>query len=92
MGSHYGICLKELRTPNQGEAIVAEVRTCINVSVRHCLFEVDDIWAKENGLDLQAYRERLDCLNFPPKKNGFIPFIFLCKLKTEASVMRKEKL
>ena len=50
MGSHYGICLKELRTPNQGEAIVAEVRTCINVSVRHCLFEVDDIWAKENGL------------------------------------------
>ena len=36
MGSHYGICLKELRTPNQGEAIVAEVRTCINaVSYTH---------------------------------------------------------
>ena len=68
IGSHYGISLKELRTPNQGEAIVAEVKTCINVSVRHCLFEVDDIWAKENGLDLQAYRERLDCLNFPPKE------------------------
>ena len=76
MGSHYGICLKELRTPNQGEAIVAEVRTCINVSVRHCLFEVDDIWAKENGLDLQAYRERLSKLSSKRKMASFHLYSF----------------
>ena len=27
IGNHYGISLKELRTPNQGEAIIAEVKT-----------------------------------------------------------------
>ena len=59
IGNHYGISLKELRTPNQGEAIIAEVKTCINVSIRHCLFEVDEIWAKENGLNLQSYKQQL---------------------------------
>ena len=68
IGNHYGISLKELRTPNQGEAIIAEVKTCINVSIRHCLFEVDEIWAKENGLNLQSYKQQLDYLNFPPKE------------------------
>lgn len=65
-GHCYGISLKELRIPNKGKAIVAETVTNINLSIRHCLFEVDEIWAKENGLDFQSYRKLLDNLNVPP--------------------------
>ena len=79
IGNHYGISLKELRTPNQGEAIIAEVKTCINVSIRHCLFEVDEIWAKENSLNLQSYKQQLDYLNFPPKEKWVHSIYVQCK-------------
>ena len=40
--SEYGISLKELRTPNPGEAIIGEVEMNFDISVRRCLFLVDD--------------------------------------------------
>ncbi len=75
MGAHYGIGLKELRTPNRGEAIIAEIQLNLNISIRHCLFLVDSEWAKANNLDFARYRQYLDTMSsfrWPPKKPSII--------------------
>lgn len=64
-GAHYGIDLMELREPEEGEAIVAETTLTIDCSVRHRLFLIDEGWAKEHDLNIQLYKEQLDCLCFP---------------------------
>ena len=64
-GEHYGIDLMELREPEDGEAIVAEITLTIDSSVRHRLFQVDEDWAKSHDLNIQSYKQRLDWLSFP---------------------------
>lgn len=57
--AHYGINLKELRTPNAAESIIGKVELNINISIRRCLFLLDDEWVKANDLNLSGYRNFL---------------------------------
>ena len=41
-GEHYGIDLMELREPEDGEAIIGESIFCIDYSIRHRLFLIDE--------------------------------------------------
>jgi Restriction endonuclease. len=59
---HYGINLKELRQPKCGESIIAKIELSTHISVRHCLFLVDDVWAKDNGYDFSNYKRNLDMM------------------------------
>lgn len=61
--SHYGISLKELRTPNREEGIIGEMELNLDIGIRHCLFLVDDEWAKANNLDFSQYRNFLDSMS-----------------------------
>ena len=67
--SYYGIDLKELRSPNSGEAVIGEVELHINTSTRHCLFLVDDNYAETDKFSLPKYKQRLDSIgiNDTPK-------------------------
>lgn len=56
----YGIALKELRTPKEGETIIGELEVRTKCSVTHRLFLVDEEWAVEHNIDMALYRERLD--------------------------------
>ena len=58
--SYYGIDLKELRSPNSGEAVIGEVELHINTSTRHCLFLVDDNYAETDKFSVYQYKRRLD--------------------------------
>ncbi len=75
--AHYGINLKELRTPKQGEAIIGEVELCIKASIRHRLFVVDEEYAKKKGINLSLYKQRLDCFRITNEnkwqKSKYIP-------------------
>ena len=57
---YYGISLKELRTPKEGETIIGEMKINWNIDVTHRLFLVDEDWASEHKIDMALYRERLD--------------------------------
>lgn len=73
--SHYGISLKELRTPNRGEGIIGEMELNLNIAIQHRLFLVDDEWAKANNLDFSQYRnflDRMNCLSWPPRKPSIV--------------------
>lgn len=73
--SHYGISLKELRTPNRGEGIIGEMELNLNIGIRHCLFLVDDEWAKANNLDFSQYRTFLDSISrfrWPPREPSIV--------------------
>jgi hypothetical protein len=73
--SHYGISLKELRTPNRGEGIIGEMELNLNIAIRHCLFLVDDEWAKANNLDFLQYRNFLDSMSsfrWPQRKPSIV--------------------
>ena len=56
----YGIALKELRTPKEGETIIGELEVRTKCSVTHQLFLVDEEWAAGHNIDMALYRERLD--------------------------------
>lgn len=58
--SYYGIDLKELRSPNPGEAVIGKVELHINSSTRHCLFLVDDNYAETDKFSVHQYKQRLD--------------------------------
>ncbi len=58
----YGISLKELRAPMDGETIIGELDLKTECSVTHQLFHVDEEWAAEHNIDMALYRERLDFL------------------------------
>ena len=60
----YGIILKELRAPKEGEGIVAEIGINIHICRQRQLFRVDEEWAESHGFDLQRYNQRLDILVF----------------------------
>ncbi len=71
----YGIDLKELRTPNWGEASIGEIELTSNIAKRQRLFLVDDEWAKSKNLNLQPYRDYLDSLSglhWPPRKPSIV--------------------
>lgn len=57
---HYGISLKELRAPRDGETIIGEMNLRKEFSGTHRLFLVDEDWAVEHKIDMDQYRERLD--------------------------------
>ena len=76
-GEYYGIDLMELRVPEDGEAIIGESIFCIDYSIRHRLFLIDEDWAKEYDFNIQLYKQRLDCLSFSPNSNGLMQPIFL---------------
>lgn len=56
----YGILLKELRTPNDGETIIGEIELCFHIEKKHTLFKVDEKWAEEHGINISEYKRRLD--------------------------------
>ena len=58
--SEYGISLKELRTPNLGEAIIGEVEMNFDISVRRCLFLVDADYAETDKFSVSKYKHFLD--------------------------------
>lgn len=58
--SYYGIDLKELRVPNQGETIIGEIEHHIYISSRSCLFLVDEEYAKTSNLNILRYKQLLD--------------------------------
>ncbi len=73
--SHYGISLKELRTPNHREAIIGEIELNIDISIRRCLFLVDNECSKANNVDFLGYRQYLDNMSnfrWPPRKPSII--------------------
>ena len=57
--SEYVISLKELRAPNPGEAIVGEVEMNLYISVRRCLFLVDENDSETNKLSVSKYKQFL---------------------------------
>lgn len=71
-GEHYGIDLMELRVPEDGEAIIGESIFCIDYSIRHRLFLIDEDWAKEHDFNIQLYKKRLDSLSFSSSSNKWI--------------------
>lgn len=71
----YGIGLKELRSPNRGEAIVGEIKLSFNIGIRHRLFLIDAEWARANNLNFDKYRDYLDSMDnfsWPPREPGII--------------------
>ena len=65
---YYGISLKELRTPNDGETIIGEMEWKFVTDVTHCLFLIDEEWAQSHNFDIQGYRERQDMLSINGNK------------------------
>ena len=61
--SEYGISLKELRTPNPGEAIIGEVEMNFDISVRRCLFLVDADYAETDKFSVTKYKHFLDWMS-----------------------------
>ena len=53
----YGISLKELRSPREGEAIIGTIENHFHIEVRHRLFKIDEEWASNNSFNIQRYRE-----------------------------------
>ena len=59
---YYGIALKELRTPRDGETVIGECVTRIEGGCRSCIYLVDEDWAVQQNIDIPAYRKRLDSI------------------------------
>lgn len=55
---HYGISLKELRAPRDGETVIGELDMQFETDVTHCLFLINEEWAAKRGFDINMYRER----------------------------------
>lgn len=62
--SYYGIDLKELRTPNPGEAIIGEIEHHFNTAIRHCLFLINEDYAETEKFSITQYKHRLDSIRF----------------------------
>ena len=61
--NHYGIGLKELRIPNVEECTIGQTELYINISVRHCLFLIDEQYSETNKFSLSRYKQRLDIMD-----------------------------
>lgn len=54
----YGISLKELRAPRDGETVIGELDMQFETDVTHRLFLINEEWAAKRGFDIKMYRER----------------------------------
>ena len=61
--SYYGIDLKELRNPNPGEAIIGEVEMNFDISVRRCLFLVDENDSETEKFSVSRYKQYLSWMS-----------------------------
>lgn len=59
---YYGIALKQLRTPRDGESVIGECVSRIEGDCQSCIYLVDEDWAVQHNIDISAYRRRLDCI------------------------------
>lgn len=59
----YGIDLKELRAPLDGETVIGEYEVKTDVNVTRRLYLVDEEWAFCHNIDIPAYRRRLDSIS-----------------------------
>ena len=55
---HYGISLKELRAPRDGETVIGELDMHFETDVTRCLFLINEKWAAKKSFDINMYRER----------------------------------
>ena len=55
----FGISLKELRHPGDGETVIGEIENHFHLEMRYPLFLIDEDWATANNLNLQRYRKHL---------------------------------
>ncbi len=58
----YGISLKELRSPRDGETIIGKMDLRIHVESKCTLFKVDEKWTEEHGINIFEYKRRIDML------------------------------
>lgn len=65
----YGISLKELRPPKNGETIIGTIDIHTHAEVRHTRFKVDEEWAKINKFNVQGYREFYAMLDYTNAEN-----------------------
>jgi hypothetical protein len=62
-----GIHLKELREPIGEECLAGRIITDFHVSMRRCLYLVDEDWAKQHGFDIKPYLCWLDMMSIEHK-------------------------
>ena len=62
--SYYGIDLKELRVPNQGETIIGEIELKLDTQIRRRLFLVDENYAETEKFSVTRYKQRMDSIGF----------------------------
>ena len=55
---YYGISLKELRAPRDGETVIGELDMHFETDVTRCLFLINEKWAAKKSFDINIYRER----------------------------------
>lgn len=60
---HYGISLKELRSPNEGETIIGNMILSFQIEKTSMLFRVDEQWAEEHGINISEYKRRMDIIS-----------------------------
>ena len=61
------IHLKELRAPIGKESLAGRVITDFHISMRRCLYLVDEDWAKQHGFDVKPYLRWLDMMSIEHK-------------------------
>ena len=61
------IHLKELRAPIGKESLVGRVITDSHISMRRCLYLVDEDWAKQHRFDIKPYLRWLDMMSIEHK-------------------------
>ncbi len=59
----YGISLKELRSPKEGETNIGEINMQFHAEIRYALFKIDEEWAIKHHLDIIEFRKRLDMID-----------------------------
>lgn len=57
--AHYGINLKELRTPDESDGLIGQIEINIDLAIRRRVFLVDEIWAKDNDFNLPCIKNFL---------------------------------
>ena len=65
--SSKNIHLKELRAPIGEESLAGRVITDFHISMRRCLYLVDEDWAKQHGFDIKPYLRWLDMMSIEHK-------------------------
>ena len=61
--SSKNIHLKELRAPIGEESLAGRIITDFQISMRRCLYLVDEDWAKQHGFDIRPYLRWLDIMS-----------------------------